>query len=1017
LLRATAADVAELLQKAVKGSQFTTQASGTAIPSTGIIFTYDSTITDNQLCKVTGNGTSFLRFTAAEDNGLVFGIYQYLDELGFKFYQPGTIWEVIPSLSSAFKTVNKEYNTPYKYKSWFISGGHRNWVMDKSAAYNWETYSGENGHNWALYQRRNGMLGANRFAGHRGDIINGDYLTTIQNNPCYVASYDGSRKAGSSSVPDINNNAAMQLWANSIEQKYTQGKDNILRYPVLYVNQYRNLNYTNQYIGIEVPDGPRWGNSRDSIGCNNIDYVSEADQSMLLANYTVSKIKAAHPGKRFQMYGYFSHANIPSPGISIDPSIDVQVVPTAFQSETSAKGLLNRWYERHSSVSEYHYLNIPQWSGETPMVNLNVLKQTVQRLQEKKSQGIIWEASPAKFASLPYLKAANESLIKGISIDSSLREFCNDMFGPAALTVYELLQQWSADGAVTAGYFTKDNRYKIPLYLQLLQEAVSQTPDTEVAVRQRLNELKAYLHYATLYYDWFYDARTIDLKVDKAVALCTYLAKINKMQLVNSYYLITGIVNQFGAGSNFYTSFNVQNGTAYQNGALPLITPAEIEADYQHDISIVALVIPRYRLQTEQEVSSKIPGANLIPAAKINVNIGFTNGANYSYRTGFSIYAKSAGSFSIKYTAQFSMPGKGYINFTVENAGKALAIIKDTSLTVSARDGVINVDLPEAGYYYLSLVSKYQSSVQLEINTKGNVFYKNNTFTHRYAEKYTKDLLSLPGYFYVPGGLEKVFFSVNNSYIVNKGHLTAEDVNKEFAFRDCYGKNVTAIAAGSSDPTLFYITIPAGQGGNFWQISKMGQFFICFANISNMLWYGQLKTCTPSEFKVSLIKTGDECLTKLITTSSSSFLSWEIEDGGTILKYDQLKEVVLPPGISPNAIVTLKVAENCFVSRKLSDLPDYVKQKAACASGAAISEPAVSPKPVFFPNPSTGQYIINMHIPDGMAERVIIADMLGRRMAIFYNVSGINISHLPAGNYSYQLLSGKESYRGQLIKL
>jgi hypothetical protein len=862
------------------------------------------------------------------------------------------------------------------------------------------------------------MLGANRFAGHRGDIINGDYLTTIKNNPCYVASYNGSRQATSSSVPDINNTAAIQLWANAIEQKYTLSKNNILKYPVLYVNQYRNLNYSNQYIGIEVPDGPRWGNSRDSIGCNNIDYVSEADQSMLLANNTVTKIKSAYPGKRFQMYGYYSHANIPSAAITIDPSIDVQVVPTAFQSETSAKGLLNRWYNKHSAISEYHDLNIPQWSGETPMVNLKGLKQTVQRLKEKKSQGIIWEASPAKFASLPYLKAANESLITGISIDSSLQVFCNDMFGAAASTIYDLMRQWSSDGAVTAGYFTKDNRYKIPLYMQLLQNAVRQTSNTDEVVKMRLNEFKAYMHYAILYYDWFYDARNIDAKVDKAVALCMYLAKINKLQLVNSYYLITGIANQFGAGSNFYASYNVQNGTAYQNGNLPLITPAEIEADYQRDLSFVATSIPQYKLQTDKEVSSKISTGNFIPASKIIVNIGYTNGANYSNRTGFGIYAKSAGSFSIKYTTRFNMPGKGYINFAVENADKTLGIIKDTSLTISAAAGTLSIELPEAGYYYLSLVSKYQSSIELEITTNGNAFYKNNTFTHRYAEKYTRDPSSLPGYFYVPAGLERVYFSVNNSYIANKGYLTAAQVNNEFLLKDSYGKSILAIPAGSTDPTLFYISIPTGQGGKFWQISKMGQFFICFSNISNILWYGKFKSCTPADFTITIKKTGEECYTKLATTSSAQILKWEIEDAGNLIKYEQMQEVILPLSVSPNAMVTLIIADNCSVSRKISDEPDYIRQKAACAiGGAQLLEPIGVLKPVFFPNPSAGFFKINMGVPDATAERVIISDKLGRQMAIFYNVSGINLGHLPAGSYSYQLLSGKENYRGQLIKL
>ncbi len=68
LLKSTVEDVAGLLQKAVEGSHFSTSIY-TTLPTTGIVFVYDSTITDNQLCKVQGNGVSYLQFKAAEDNG------------------------------------------------------------------------------------------------------------------------------------------------------------------------------------------------------------------------------------------------------------------------------------------------------------------------------------------------------------------------------------------------------------------------------------------------------------------------------------------------------------------------------------------------------------------------------------------------------------------------------------------------------------------------------------------------------------------------------------------------------------------------------------------------------------------------------------------------------------------------------------------------------------------------------------------------------------------------------------
>ncbi|MBL0145214.1 MAG: hypothetical protein IPP48_05145 [Chitinophagaceae bacterium] len=179
LLKTTAADVAQLLQKAILGSQVNVQQY-TTLPSNGIVFIYDSIIKGNQTCIAESNGTTFLKFKAPEDNGLVYGVYEYLNKLGFKFYQPGSIWEIIPNLTSPYKNGNTSFTNKYKYKTWFISGGHNRWIMDNNASYGWDNYYGDNGHNWALYQRRNSMLSEYKFTGHRGDIMNANYIAALK---------------------------------------------------------------------------------------------------------------------------------------------------------------------------------------------------------------------------------------------------------------------------------------------------------------------------------------------------------------------------------------------------------------------------------------------------------------------------------------------------------------------------------------------------------------------------------------------------------------------------------------------------------------------------------------------------------------------------------------------------------------------------------------------------------------------------------------------------------------------
>jgi hypothetical protein len=662
LLKSTAGDVAMLLQKAIPGSHFTTGAYS-VLPQTGFIFVYDSTINGNQACKVESDGLNFIKFTAAEDNGMCFGIYQYLQQLGFRFYLPGSIWESIPVLSTPYNITDSLYRFSFKYNSWVISGGYSQWVMDKSYNAGWGSYAGINGYNWSLYQRHNGMTGQYGFAGHNSNIITGTNIAIWQNNPCYIASYNNSRAVNSMSVPDVNNAFAKDLWASTIEQKYTAYRNMVLSNPNVLINQYRSLNTSNYNVGIEVTDGAQWGNTKDNSGCNNDGYAKESDQSMTLANYTAQKIGTIYPNVRFQLYAYSTHADVPSTNLAISEKLDVQLIPEVYQNLTSTNGLRNRWYNRTKNISEYNYLNLSGWSGETPSLDLGALKTTLQIAKEKHSQGLMWEASPAKFASLPFLMAANKNLKDNVPVDSSLTEFCNNMFADAGKTIYSLLELWTNNEKMAGGI---SNLYKMPLYFELVKTAEQQIFNEPEIVKARLRELKAYLHYMSLYYDWAGDQGTA-AKNSKAAALCIYLARVNKMQLVNSYYLISTICRSYTTTSGFYQLYNVADGTAYQNGNLSLINADEIENDFRNDCMKFSNTINKFKFETTDVISTRLDAAGLSVPKEINVQLGYTNGMDYYNRAEFSIKAQAAGSFTINYDPVFEMDEKGYINFTVES--------------------------------------------------------------------------------------------------------------------------------------------------------------------------------------------------------------------------------------------------------------------------------------------------------------------------------------------------------------
>ncbi len=1012
LLKATAVDMAMLLQSAIPGSAFNI-LEYTQVPATGIILVYDSIVTGNGSCKVESNGTNHITFRSAQDNGLNYGVYQYLEQRGFHFYLPGAIWEIIPTLVSPYKLTDTTFTVHFKYQGWFISGGQNRWVMDNNANYNWDTYYGENGHNWALYQRRNGMTGGYRFTGHRGDIMTGAYLDMLKNNPCYIACNDGLRVADNHAVPDINNQAAMQLWSGTIEKQYTQFRNTIHGNVGLYADYYRNFNYYYGNIGIEVPDGAAWGNSKDNTGCSNMDYPAESDQHIMLANFTAQSLKTLYPEKQFQLYAYSSHANTPTATISIDNNIDVQVISTAFQNESSAKGLLNRWYNKTASVSEYHYLNIPQWGGETPMFYLDDLKSTLQRVKEKNSQGIVWEASPAKFASLPFLLAANTDLKNNTPVDSTLQHFCNALFAGAANSIFKLLQLWSDDRTISTGEFIQDNKYKLPVYLQLVNEAGLQTKNASPVVKERIRELKAYMHYMLLYYDWLFDQRSHAAKTDKAAALCLYLAGINKLQLVNSYFLIADITSRYSKTDPFYVNYNVINGGAYQNGNLPLVTPAEMDADFQQDLGSLQ-PLQSFITETAAFTREQFANGNILPVKEISVKLTYTNGSDYPNRSEFYIDAPAAGNFSIQYTPHFNMPDKGHINFTLEAVNKALMVIRDFTIDQNAGPGSLTIPLPASGTYKLSVVSKYKSAVDLIISTNGNSFYKKGAFLGNKTENYRSDLHSFPGYFYVPGGAGKIYFSINNSNPGGSSYASPADISKAFVIKDNNGNTQLPRLVTPNDSAFFYIEVPPGTADAFWQVSKMEQYNLCFTNISNLLWYAERQPCVNNGITVSAVNKKGTCITRLTAASYGTNNKWTVNDMGKLYTFIDQPAVELPDMLSSNAVITLTGGGYCTVIKRIGDDMNYIKTKEACVSGSPL--PVVFLKPVLYPNPSNGIYNCLQNGEALTADEISITTAQGVRVAGFKNARQFNISQLAAGVYWYRLVSKGEIYSGKLVK-
>jgi hypothetical protein len=609
--------------------------------------------------------------------------------------------------------------------------------------------------------------------------------------------------------------------------------------------------------------------------------------------------------------------------------------------------------------------------------------------------------------------AANLNLQKDVPVENFLKEFCNNMFADAGNTVYSLFQLWT-DEVILAGGLS--NRFKMPLYFQIVDKAEKQLVQQPEIVKQRLRELKAYLHYMVLYYDWSADPRAKEAKADKAAAFCMYLAKTNKLQLVNSYSLIASMANRFGSGSTFYQQYNVANGTAYENGNLTLITAAEIDNNFRTDLAKVNSGISKYKFETTDAITGRFNAAGLKTSDNVKVQLSYTNGIDNYNRSEFSIKAPSAGSFTINYDPWFSSPDQGYINILIESTDKALEIIEDFSMDKNAKAGSLVVKLPDAGNYKMTVTSTYKSGINLDIITNKNFFYKSGVFFGKTTEGYANNV-GMPGYFYVPVGIDKVYFSFANTYTTS-GYASAEKITNAFAIQDNNGKPLAARFVTPTDSALFYIEIPAESQGKFCRVTKKSNYDLIFSNISNYLWYAEPKPapCNKADFTITSENKNGNCITQLTALASQGQFEWNITELDKSYPYGNQRIVELPGYISTNAVITLCNGNGCSITKTIADDEKYMKSKKLCGlSNAPMPEAGIFP--VVYPNPSTGIFKCTQNGANVIANSVLIYNSQGNSLAVFNNVNQFNISHVPAGIYWYKLIIKGEEFSGKLAKL
>lgn len=462
----------------------------------GIILKLDTSFRhkSNEAGKVWYASKDKIIITAKYSSGISFALYSWLAQLGFTFSLPGNEWNTVPSLSHLtlpFK--EKIYFPAFRLRTMFASGG-----MYPVKGLDEER---KNEKEWWLWYRRNRMgCDYYKIDGHIGELFNIVHQKEIEADPAILAPINGERKYSVGGKIDPTNAKGVLLFSNWIVKEYQKEQKTL---PDFLPHK--------KYYSVDPGDGLDYCHTKE---CEQ-QFRSVSDQIFYISNITAKKIKAIDERAGVSLLAYTERVDTPS--VKIEPNVHVMVVPTAFQSVSTATELMQRWRKKTKNISQYDFLNIGVWSLDMPFFNIKNYISRLQFLRRLDIEGLSYETSMSKFASgvqqYFILKFLNEPYT---DVDALMKEFCRNNFAQAASPIEKLLREWYfSDVHINTNRdhesFQPD---ELGRYLQYISEA--EKFSVNLLVRERILQLKAYVVYLCQFYELFASESKAD--ADKMIA-------------------------------------------------------------------------------------------------------------------------------------------------------------------------------------------------------------------------------------------------------------------------------------------------------------------------------------------------------------------------------------------------------------------------------------------------------------------------------------------------------------------
>lgn len=265
-------------------------------------------------------------------------------------------------------------------------------------------------------------------------------------------------------------------------------------------------------VSVEPSDGDGFCECDD---CKKLGSIS--NQVFHLANLTAKAIREKHPNGKVNLYAYYKHAEIP--GFDLEPNVHVTVIPEGFQTLYDADVMMALWAKKARIKTYYEYFAIPQWKGEQPRLHMQDFIRRMKMAKKLGYQGYWFETGLNINATIA-LQLFNQLWLRPEATwEDVSEEFLRSSFPRSYQPMKELFNRW---------WFTWMPDNEIAMALNNLEEASALARDKNEI--ERINDLKAYVHYLLLYQEWHKDKNNSA----KTSELFDYLMQTNSRMLLNT---------------------------------------------------------------------------------------------------------------------------------------------------------------------------------------------------------------------------------------------------------------------------------------------------------------------------------------------------------------------------------------------------------------------------------------------------------------------------------------------------